>query len=429
MKNQHQHTHELAVIGAGMAGMAASLFAVNRGIPTIQFGSTGGLLFASGLLDLMGVHPIEHGEQWKSPFDAIAALTQSNPKHPYSRIHHTTINAAFNEILEFFEGSGFFYHSNADKNSQVITAQGTIKPSYYIPRSMWKGVQALNKKAPCLIVGFNRMKEFSSRQIAETLKSTWPKLKSIQLEFPGLENFAEVHPERMARSLETSECRKNFIHILKPFLKKQKYLGVPAILGFQGVSHILTQLEHALGVDIFEIPTPSVSVSGLRLKELFERKLPKKNIAQFLNTRVESVEAIENGGFRVQVVHRDEKKQFFVNAVLLSSGRFFSRGLVAERTTIREPLFDLPVTQANRKHWHQKDFYSMKGHAVNKAGVEVDDVFRPVGRNCKPAFNTLFAAGSILAHQDWIREKSGCGISISSAYGAIESYLKIRKFK
>jgi len=63
---------------------------------------------------------------------------------------------------------------------------------------------------------------------------------------------------------------------------------------------------------------------------------------------------------------------------------------------------------------------------VNKAGLEIDAYFRPLGKDGTPAFDTLFAAGSILAHQDWIREKSGCGLSISSAYSAIESYSKIR---
>lgn len=429
MEIQNRNTFELAVIGAGMAGMAASLFAVNRGISTLQCGSTGGLIFSSGLLDLLGVHPIEKGRQWDNPWDAIAALNQSNSNHPYTKIQPETIKAAFKEFIEFFEDSGFFYHSDADNNSSVITSQGTIKTSYYIPRSMWKAVRALKEKAPCLIVGFNRMKEYSARQIAETLQSGWPELRSVQVEFPGLENHMDVYPEHMARSLEASGNRKKLIHILKPILKDEKYIGLPAILGFQGVINIVTELETELGAGIFEIPTPSVSVSGLRIKELFERKLPERNVTQLLNARVESVEAVENEGFRIQVAHLNEKKSFLVKGIVLSSGRFFSRGLVATRTKIKEALLDLPVTQIHRKSWHQKDFFDKKGNPVNKAGLEIDDYFRPIGKGGKPAFNTLFAAGSILAHQDWIREKSGCGISISSAYAAVESYRKIRELK
>ena len=52
---------DLVIIGAGMAGMAAALFSGNRNIKTVQVGITSEIIFASGLLDLMGVHPVEHG--------------------------------------------------------------------------------------------------------------------------------------------------------------------------------------------------------------------------------------------------------------------------------------------------------------------------------------------------------------------------------
>ena len=52
----------LLVIGAGMAGMAASLFAARRGIDTVQVGLSSTIPFASGLLDLLGVYPADAGE-------------------------------------------------------------------------------------------------------------------------------------------------------------------------------------------------------------------------------------------------------------------------------------------------------------------------------------------------------------------------------
>ena len=53
---------DLLVVGRGMAGMAAALFAAGRGLSVAQAGRGGGVpLFASGLLDLMAVHPVEEG--------------------------------------------------------------------------------------------------------------------------------------------------------------------------------------------------------------------------------------------------------------------------------------------------------------------------------------------------------------------------------
>ena len=109
-------------------------------------------------------------------------------------------------------------------------------------------------------------------------------------------------------------------------------------------------------------------------------------------------------------------------AVLLASGRFLGKGLRAERTGVHESIFDLPVFQPPRREdWHQRDLFHRKGHLINRSGLEIDDRFRPVGENRRPVYPNLYAAGAILAHQDWIRQKCGSGLAIASAYGAIKA--------
>ncbi len=49
---------DVLVIGTGLAGMAATLFAAARGLSVVQAGHTGEIIFASGLLDLLGVYPV-----------------------------------------------------------------------------------------------------------------------------------------------------------------------------------------------------------------------------------------------------------------------------------------------------------------------------------------------------------------------------------
>ena len=48
------------------------------------------------------------------------------------------------------------------------------------------------------------------------------------------------------------------------------------------------------------------------------------------------------------------------------------------------------------------------------------------GRTVAALLKNLFAAGSVLAHQDWVRTKSGAGLAISTARGAVEAYLRLR---
>jgi glycerol-3-phosphate dehydrogenase subunit B len=57
--------------------------------------------------------------------------------------------------------------------------------------------------------------------------------------------------------------------------------------------------------------------------------------------------------------------------------------------------------------------------------LEIDNYFRPVNEGQHPVYPNLYAAGSILAHQDWMREKCGSGLAIASAYGAVNAYRKL----
>ena len=89
MVQNHEINCDLLVIGAGMAGMAASLFAANRGVDTVQIGVASQIIFSSGLLDLLGVHPVEEGKTWDDPFQALDQLTADLPDLaalPYAEI-------------------------------------------------------------------------------------------------------------------------------------------------------------------------------------------------------------------------------------------------------------------------------------------------------------------------------------------------------
>jgi glycerol-3-phosphate dehydrogenase subunit B len=61
---------------------------------------------------------------------------------------------------------------------------------------------------------------------------------------------------------------------------------------------------------------------------------------------------------------------------------------------------------------------------INQAGLQIDDSFRPLNDSGNPAFATLFAAGFILAHNDWMRLKCGADLAIATAYGAVNAFVR-----
>ncbi|RPJ82317.1 MAG: anaerobic glycerol-3-phosphate dehydrogenase subunit B [Deltaproteobacteria bacterium] len=415
---------DLIVIGSGMAGLAAALFAAGRGISTMVIGHTGRVRFFSGLIDLMSVYPISTGKTWEDPWAAIHALSaEKEHPHPYSRIHPAGIKKAMDEFLAFLSKSGLPYHLDSNQNQSVITSQGTLKQTFALPHTMAAGVEAFQKKAPCLIIRFPEVKGFSSRQIQETMKRRWPLLRSIDLSFPGC--FHELFPEHAARELESPSCLENIVKAIQPHLKKAEVVGVPAILGIEKSMEVHADLEKRLGVRVFEIPCLPPSMPGLRLQMVFQHQLARLGVQAFFQQQVDKVTALDTGGFLLYAGEGMDQIRIHARGVILATGRFFSKGLAAERTGIRETVFNLPVHQPeNRTYWHNPDFLACSGHAINTAGIEIDDSFHPLDQSGQPAFPSLFAAGSILAHQDWIRMKCGSGLSIATAYAAVEAFQK-----
>jgi glycerol-3-phosphate dehydrogenase subunit B len=422
MTSSHEISCDLVVIGAGMAGMAATLFASSRGIDTVQIGIASEIIFASGLLDLLGVHPVEAGKTWDDPWNAVAALTRDLPKHPYAKIDPKDMRDGFNEFVSFMTRSGLPYHCNPDRNVRVITPLGTAKRTFCVPHTMKNNVVALEKKPPCVMIDIRGLRGYSSRQIAETLSHDWPKLRSATISFPNTEHLQEVYTEFMARSLANPATRIALSERIKPHIKNAQTVGLPAILGMYRTQEILSDLEKQIGLPLFEIPTMPPSIPGLRIKELFESHLPQTGARLLYQHRVLRV-LRKKDSFKLYLDDSRDGLTLRANGIILASGRFIGKGLRADRTRIRESIFDLPVCQpAERDLWHRFRFLDPSGHQINRAGIQVDAFFRPLDDKGKPAIETLFAAGSILAHQDWMRMKCGSGLAIATAYAAVQNY-------
>jgi len=291
---------------------------------------------------------------------------------------------------------------------------------------MWNGVTALENKPACLLIDFQGLKGFSARQIAAALKKKWPDLRTARVCFPDTEHLNEVFAEHMASTLILPRNRDKFARTLQPHIKNAQLVGLPAILGLYRSQEVVSELQKMLGVPLFEIPTIPPSVPGLRLKEAFERGLRAKGVQYLSQNRALAVRHQADGHFEVDIGRTAAELTIQSRGIILASGRFIGGGLRADRKRIKETVFDLPVYQpGSRTEWHRREFLDPRGHAVNQAGVEIDDSFRPLNGSRQPAFNTLFAAGALLAHNDWKRLKCGAGVAIASAFGAVKSFMRL----
>jgi glycerol-3-phosphate dehydrogenase subunit B len=426
MTNEKLIECDVCVIGSGLAGMAAAFFAAARGLSVAQTGHTGEIIFASGLIDLLGVYPTHEKRARRDPWAAMSDLIRDYPGHPYARIKQSDIKAAFDDILVFMIEAGLPYRRRLDQNCSILTSLGTVKQTYAVPHTMWNGVRAFEEKPACLFVDIRGLKGFSARLIAATLQPEWEGLRSARVSFPDMDHLSEVYTERMANALVLPKTREKLAQLIRPLVKDSKLMGLPAILGLDQTNEIITHLEALIGVPIFEIPSIPPSVPGLRLKEAFERGLRSKGVQYFSLTQASQVRPTGDGHFETRIGEKEMERTVRSRGILLASGRFIGGGLHADRAHIRESIFNLPVYQpVSRADWHRRDLLDPRGHLINQAGLNIDDTFRPLDNSGRPAFESLFAAGSILAHNDWKRLKCGAGLAIATAYAAVNSFLRL----
>lgn len=410
-------TTQLAVIGSGIAGFAASIFASGRNISTAQVGNTGAVAYTTGYLDLLG--KLDDGPSIiTSPWDALLALRGNAPKHPLSRVAPVDIRQAFTEFTAFLGGFGLAYTSPGDRNIMALSPIGTLKPTLCVPLTMAAGAQALIDNVPCVIIDIHGLKGFSGAEMVANLRAQWPALKTQRISFPDMPH-GEVYPEVMARALEVPATRVKLAEMLKTWVGPAKVVGLPAILGMHGPDQVHAELERLTGLTIFEIPTMPPSVAGLRLRELFEQALPRKGVTLIPQQKVTSL-SFDDAVATLALSDSYGPIRVHAQAVILATGRFLSGGLHAHHSGVREQLLDLPVTQpASRADWYQERYTDPRGHLINRAGIEVDACCRPLKADGLVYDERLFAAGSILAHHDWIRSRSGAGIALATAFQAV----------
>jgi glycerol-3-phosphate dehydrogenase subunit B len=179
--------------------------------------------------------------------------------------------------------------------------------------------------------------------------------------------------------------------------------------------------EAGLGVPVFEIATMPTSVPGLRLLGALESVVSTRGVTRRQRASVRAL-TFEGSTATLALEGAASGERIQARAVVLATGRFNGRGLTADQTSVHESLLGLPVQQpASREDWHESDFLAPAGHAVNRAGLRTDDAWRPLDASGKPAWARLFAIGSILADQDWMREKCGSGLAIATAWATVEA--------
>lgn len=424
IKKTRHYKSELAVIGAGIAGCAATSFALDKGIKTTQIGNTGALAYTSGYFDLLGANPDGY---LQNPWQGLHQLRKQQPMHPYAKVSDTEIKQAFKQFIDALDKMGLSYHHSSQENQLAMLPAGACKPTFSLPSTMQKASLAMASRAAVLVIDFVGLQGFSATEIVTNLKSQWPQLRALRLAFPGMESGAQVFPEVMARAMEVASTREEFAGLLKQVAGDAEYIAMPAMLGIHKADAIHAEMEKLTGLPIFEIPTIPPAVPGIRLREILEQQLAAQGASVVTRQKVRQIK-FEEKSIRLFLQDNYGPVEVEANHVILASGRFLSGGLTSTRNEIKESLLDLPVFQpAGRDNWFSENYFDPQGHAVNRSGLEVNDQFQVIDQAAGLIDKRLYATGIVLAHQDWIRQRCGAGLAIATSYKAVNAIAKSLK--
>ena len=408
---------DLLVIGGGLAGLVTAWQAARNGkkVRLVTKG-WGALHWGSGCVDVLGYFPMDNPDPLQSPAEGITQLLRDHPSHPYALIDLDQIEAA----LEAFKGLsaqyGYPLHGDLDKNWLLPSALGTFRPTCLAPETMIAG--DLRLSSPMLVVGFEQFNDFYPELIADNIACQGRLARGVTLDLPSLHRQRFVTGRVLASMFESDEFRQEFVASLKSRLQGVARVGLPAVLGLNNAVGIKRQLEAQLSLPVFEIPSLSPSISGIRLHNLLVQEVER------LGGRVyDGMQALSAGmqGRQVNVVYSEaaaRMKPQQARIFVLATGGLLGGGFQAEYTgRARESVFDLPLSSpVDRSAWFQDRFLAAQGHPIFQAGPALARDFRPLDGEGQPVYENLFLVGGALGNCDPIHERSLEGLALATGY-------------
>lgn len=401
---------DLIVIGIGLSGLIAAKTAVEMGKKVLIIGKgMGTVCLFSNTIDLLGSIPPS-----VSVFDGICQWIKEYPHHPYGKIDSEIIKESLRAFNSVFP-SNYTFRNEDDRNCLIPTPLGTFKPTYLIPPTMvsWNG-----GKEESLIIGFRGLKDFYADLISRRIGCN-----GITLSYPELISN-EVTQTQMARLFEKRDFREIVAKEIKKYLKKERYIGLPAVLGIDFPSDVKNDLERLIGIKIFEIPTLPPSIPGLRIFNYFKQWLIQKGATLLYGYKVTN--SILKGKIceGIEVYNPPNKSLYMADRYILATGRFIGGGLQAQSNFISESLFNLPVSFTRfQKDWFDSSFFGR--HPIHKAGITVNSNFQPISEKGEIIVENLWVCGTILSEHNYFDEKSKEGIEISTGYMAAKKAFEV----
>ena len=414
--------HDLLVIGAGLSGLTAAMCAVDAGLTVkVIAKGLGSMHWSAATVDVLG-YVGNDGAPVQDPWRAVETLPAS---HPYRRLGAERVRTAVEAFQARMAALNLPYAGGQTVGGNFLLPSpvGALRPTYAAPTGQRAG--DTGQTQPMLVVGFQGMRDFYPKLLAENLVAQGHAGRAVLLPLTVLTDRQDANVVHLAEALDAPSRLNQLAVALKQVVQPGERIGLPAILGLDNHLQVLDSLQQRVEAPVFEIPTLPPSVPGIRLYWAMRRYLESKGV------RVEAgMEAVgfHAEGKQVQWVETSTSARPLKHRAgryLLATGGILGGGFNSDHTgRCWEVFFDLPLTvPQDRRQWFRPHFLDAQGQPVFHGGIAVDENFQPVGPDGEPVYANLWAAGGLLADADPIRERSLEGIAIATGTVALEKMI------
>lgn len=399
---------DTVIIGGGLSGLVCGIRLQKKGVKcAIISAGQSALHFSSGSFELLNRLP--DGTAVENPVEAVAKLEAS---HPYKKIGDFAKYAS--EAKQLLADSGVEVEGEATENALHLTPMGTLKPAWLTLSEFnrFKGAEEFKGKKVRVanIAGFL---DFNMKFVTDALEDMGAKCCQELIHIEEVDRLrkspTEMRATNIARVLDKENIHNQLLTILKNYSIGVDAVVLPAAVGL--ASQKLVKALRKAVPSVILVPTMPPSVSGIRTQQQLRREFERLGGVFMLGDSV--VRADVEGG-KVKAVYTINHADNGIKAdnYILTTGSFFSNGLVAHSNEIVEPVFGLDVDfAADRAEWCDPQFFNKQGYQT--FGVATDANFN-VKKEGKVLEN-LYAAGSVLSGFNALYEGCGAGVALLTA--------------
>ena len=403
-----------AIIGGGLAGLVCGISMAKRGKKCIILSSgQSAMQFSSGSFDLLSRLP--DGAYVPNPMKAIEELSRQSPLHPYAKIGVERFEDLAMEAKRLLSEIGVSYDGDATRNHFRISPRGETKPTWL------SNTNTLYSEDSCtlpfqqtLLCNFAGFLDFYPTMIASELQKKGIAVEIAPIRMEALQrlrkNPTEMRSANIALVFDKESNLNELAGLLNRLASNTEAIVLPAVFGLDNVKAI-EYLKYKVDKPIYLISTLTPSVPGIRLQKRMQNYFVQLGGIYMLGDTVLRVEEGSKEHFRLYSANHGDVP-IEAEKVVLASGSFFSKGLVATPKRIYEPIMDLTVRHdTDRSAWYEDSVFG--NHRYLSYGIQTDSQFRAM--KDQKVLPNVYVVGAGLEGFNPIKEGCGAGVSMLTA--------------